>query len=228
MQVHVGAAVAAVPLFAAHVLTRRPYLRRTDLSRRNALRFGALAGAAAVGFGLAELVAAVVGLPGGSRRATGSFEIPEGAPVPQVAWLFDEIPDLDPAGYAVAVTGRRVPYAELAAGTDEVRAVLDCTSGWYATRAWRGVRLDTLLGGVPPGGTVVVTSATGYRRRFPAAEAASLWLATHVGGVPIDPGHGAPARLVAPGRRGFWWVKWVAAIDVEDGPDWWQPPFPLR
>jgi len=46
--------------------------------------------------------------------------------------------------------------------------------------------------------------------------------------VSLDPGHGAPARLVAPGRRGFWWVKWVATVDVEDAPEWWQPPFPLQ
>jgi DMSO/TMAO reductase YedYZ molybdopterin-dependent catalytic subunit len=25
-------------------------------------------------------------------------------------------------------------------------------------------------------------------------------------------------RLVAPGRRGFWWVKWVARLDVVDEP----------
>jgi DMSO/TMAO reductase YedYZ molybdopterin-dependent catalytic subunit len=54
-----------------------------------------------------------------------------------------------------------------------------------------------------------------------------LLLATHVGGAPLSAGHGAPARLVAPGRRGFWWVKWVTAIDVTDEPWWWQPPFPL-
>ena len=41
------------------------------------------------------------------------------------------------------------------------------------------------------------------------------------------PGHGAPARLVVSGRRGYWWVKWVTAIDVDDTPWWWQPPFPV-
>ena len=27
---------------------------------------------------------------------------------------------------------------------------------------------------------------------------------------------------------GFAWVKWVAAIEVDDQPWWWQPPFPLQ
>ncbi|MDT5134639.1 MAG: hypothetical protein QOE41_3950, partial [Mycobacterium sp.] len=35
-------------------------------------------------------------------------------------------------------------------------------------------------------------------------------------------------RIVAPGRRGFWWVKWVASVEVVDEPWWWQPPFPLQ
>jgi hypothetical protein len=34
----------------------------------------------------------------------------------------------------------------------------------------------------------------------------------------------APA---SPGRRGFWWVKWVVSIEVDRAPWWRQPPFPL-
>jgi DMSO/TMAO reductase YedYZ molybdopterin-dependent catalytic subunit len=107
-----------------------------------------------------------------------------------------------------------------------MRATLDCTGGWYAEQVWRGARLDRLLDGVD-GGSIVVRSMTGYFRRFPRSDAAGLLVATHVGDAPLSAGHGAPARLVAPGRRGFWWVKWIAAIDVDDEPWWWQPPFPL-
>jgi len=234
MQIHVGAAVAAVPFFAVHLVTRRQRVRATDLSRRNALRLGVLAGAGALGYAALEGIAAAARLPGHRRRATGSYQAgtDDPAAMPQVIWLFDEVPTIDAAGYALTVRAaggtRRIGYAQLAAGTDEVRAVLDCTGGWYAAQTWRGVRLDRLLGGVPDGGVLVVTSATGYQRRFPAGEAPALWLATHVAGQPLDPGHGAPARLVAPGRRGFWWVKWVDTVAVEDGPSWWQPPFPLQ
>jgi DMSO/TMAO reductase YedYZ molybdopterin-dependent catalytic subunit len=35
-------------------------------------------------------------------------------------------------------------------------------------------------------------------------------------------------RLVAPGRRGFWWVKWVTRVEVVDAPWWLQSPFPLQ
>ena len=54
-----------------------------------------------------------------------------------------------------------------------------------------------------------------------------MLLALRVGGRPLDPGHGFPARIVAPGRRGFWWVKWVDGMELSMTPWWWQPPFPL-
>jgi DMSO/TMAO reductase YedYZ molybdopterin-dependent catalytic subunit len=73
---------------------------------------------------------------------------------------------------------------------------------------------------------VEVVSVTGYRRRFPIGSARHLLLATHAAGEPLSAGHGAPLRLVAPGRRGFWWVKWVTEVRVLAEPAWWQPPFP--
>ncbi len=117
-------------------------------------------------------------------------------------------------------------YAELGRFGDRVRATLDCTGGWYATADWEGVWLDRLLGGLGPARSVTVVSVTGYRRRFPAGAARSLLLATRLDGRPLPAGHGFPARLVAPGRRGFWWVKWVAAVTVDQAPWWRQPPFP--
>jgi DMSO/TMAO reductase YedYZ molybdopterin-dependent catalytic subunit len=69
---------------------------------------------------------------------------------------------------------------------------------------------------------------TGYRRRFPVSDLPRLLLATRAAGEVLAAGHGAPLRLVAPGRRGYWWVKWVTRVEVVDGPWWWQPPFPTQ
>ena len=59
----------------------------------------------------------------------------------------------------------------------------------------------------------------------------SGWHATQTWtGVPVAQlltGDEYPARLVAPGRRGFWWVKWVAGVELSRRPWWLQPPFPL-
>jgi DMSO/TMAO reductase YedYZ molybdopterin-dependent catalytic subunit len=148
-------------------------------------------------------------------------------------WLDDRVQVIDPATWRLQVRAggatRAWTYEQLAGFGDRVEAVLDCTGGWYARTAWEGARLDRLL---PPGaaggaGSLVLTSATGYRRRLPLADAPGLLLATRLGGRRLSAGHGFPARLVAPGRRGFWWVKWVTTIEVDDRPWWGQPPFPL-
>ena len=227
MQWHVGAATAAGVLLIGHVLIHhrirwrrwRPLLRRTDLDRRAAL------GAAGIAAGAAALWLLA---PGRARRETGSHEIGSGDPrrVPVTQWLFDPVPSIDADRWRLRAAGRELDLAALAGRPQRtVRAVLDCTGGWYTEQEWRGVPLTEL--GLPPGRSIDVVSATGYRRRFPASEAAVLLLATHAAGDPLSAGHGGPARLVAPGRRGFWWVKWVTGIDVVDAPAWRQPPFPL-
>ena len=93
---------------------------------------------------------------------------------------------------------------------------------------WSGVWLSRLLPSGVSGSSMHVRSITGYDRRFPLREASQLLLATRLGGVPLQPGHGFPVRVIAPGRRGYWWVKWVTAITVDDLPAWWQLPFPVQ
>ena len=78
-----------------------------------------------------------------------------------------------------------------------------------------GDRLSRLL---PQGatGSVQVVSRTGYRRRLPLSD--DLLLAVDVGGAPLSIGHGAPVRLVVPGRRGYHWVKWVSRVEHDSRP----------
>jgi DMSO/TMAO reductase YedYZ molybdopterin-dependent catalytic subunit len=68
-------------------------------------------------------------------------------------------------------------------------------------------------------GWVRFRSVTGYRWSLPVAEARGALLATHVGEEPLSHEHGAPVRLVAPGRRGFQWVKWVVSVEILSAPD---------
>jgi DMSO/TMAO reductase YedYZ molybdopterin-dependent catalytic subunit len=230
MQVHVGAALAAVPLLAWHAAARGgTRVRRTDLSRRALLRAAAVAGGSGLLLLALEGVARLTGLPGARRRFTGSFPADPGR-IPVTQWLDDRVQVIDPASWRLQVRAggatRAWTWEELDGFADRVEAVLDCTGGWYANAAWEGARLDRLL---PPGarGSLVVVSATGYRRRLPVADAPGLLLATRLGDRPLSAGHGFPARLVAPGRRGFWWVKWVTTVELDPAPWWRQPPFPL-
>jgi len=229
MEVHVGAAIAATPLALWHVIARRVRLQPADLSRRTFMKGSVALGAAAATYALSEIVVRAAVLPGAARRFTGSYEAGSFEPgaMPVSSWMFDAIPVHDPEKWRLRVPGRVWTLGDLAAFDDRVTATLDCTGGFYSTQQWSGVRLDRLLPGAR-GSSVRVVSSTGYDRRFPAAQAPSLLLATRFGGAAVDPGHGFPARLVAPDRRGFWWVKWVVAIEIDDLPHWWQSPFPLQ
>lgn len=232
MQVHVGAALLSIPLAIWHVVARPVRPRPSDLSRRSLLRAGAVVGGGIVAFGAIEGLVRVAGLPGSARRATGSYERgsfdPTAMPVTQ--WLDDRPPEIDPAHWRLIVRTSEEStwsYEELAGFSDRVRATVDCTGGWFATQDWTGVRLDRLVDADDAVRSFVVVSATGYARRFPIGDAASMLLATKADERPLSVGHGSPARLVAPGRRGFWWVKWVERIETSGTPWWWHSPFPL-
>lgn len=233
MQMHVASALVSVPFAGWHVVRRPVPPRRTDLSRRNFLRAGALAGGAAAAYVTTEGALRVLSLPGAERRSTGSYEVGSLTPatMPVTQWLDDRVPPIDPLDWALEVgAGRSVrswSYGEIVAFDDRLRATIDCTGGWYGEQDWEGAWIHRLIPPDATGRSLLVRSVTGYPRRFPLQDLSSLFLATSVGGRPLDPGHGFPARIVAPGRRGFWWVKWVRTLEVSEAPWWWQPPFPL-
>ncbi|MDQ6883540.1 MAG: molybdopterin-dependent oxidoreductase [Candidatus Dormibacteraeota bacterium] len=234
MELHVGAALIAIPFALWHVAARRIPLRRTDLSRRMLLRSGVVLASAAAGYAASEGIVRLTNLPGARRRFTGSYAVgslqPDQLPVTQ--WMFDSVPVVSAGEWQLSIqlggTMRRWTYDELFAFDDRVRATLDCTGGFYSEQDWSGVWLSRLLPAASGALSLLVHGTTGYSRRFPIEEASRLLLATRLGGTALDAGHGFPVRLVAPHRRGFWWVKWVAAIHLEAFPSWWQVPFPTQ
>ncbi len=217
--IHVIAALVTLPLLVWHVVRRPQRLRRGDISRRTILQAGAVGGAA---FAARTVTRADLRFTGSSE--VSSFE-PDG--MPAIQWFNDEKPDLPPEDWQLRVGDAVFDYADITAFDDELVATLDCTGGWYSTQVWRGVRIGRLLGPDPGGRSLVVESATGYARRFPLGEGDGLLLATHLGGQPLSRKHGSPARLVAPNRRGLWWVKWVTDIRTSNRPWWLQSPIPL-
>lgn len=233
LSIHVGAALVSIPFAVWHVWARRVRARPTDISRRNVLRAGALLGAAGVTYAVVEGLVRLTGLRGSDRRFTGSFETgtDDPAAMPVTQWLNDDVPIVDGSTWRLTVataTGERAwTLDELSAFDDRVRATIDCTGGWFAEQDWEGVALSRLLPEIGEARSVLVRSVTGYARRFPVRDVPALLVATRVGDQALAPGHGFPARLVAPGRRGFWWVKWIDRIELSPTPWWWQSPFPL-
>jgi len=230
LSVHVGFGLALVPLVAAHATTRFRPPRRVDFGRRRtALRYTVLLTAGAATYRLQQGISDLLGTPGADRRFTGSQprEGDGNGAFPITSWVADDPDPVDRGDYRLRVDGLvaepiELTADELAAG-HETEALLDCTSGWYTVQEWGGVRVGDLLdaaGGIDADDSdrdpayVRFTSVTGYRWSLPLDEAEDALLATHVGGERLSHGHGAPARLVAPDRRGFQWVKWVTRVEV--------------
>ncbi|WP_250038222.1 molybdopterin-dependent oxidoreductase [Paractinoplanes maris] len=223
MQIHVGAAIGALLAVALHFAGHYVRPRRTDVDRRALLRLGVLGAGAAVSTAAWDAWGAT------DRRFSGS--------VPQdrllvTSWFDDGIQRIDQADWSIRVGAAGFDLAAvLALPHERFTAVLDCTSGWFSSQQFDGVRLSALLdaAGVPGDGwrSLEVRSATGYTRWFGPGTLDDVWLVTAIGGSPLTDGYGYPARIVAPGRRGFWWVKWVTSIQPSARPPWAQSVFPL-
>lgn len=239
LSLHVALSLLLVPLFAAHLGLRWPRPSRADLiGRRAVLRTLGLLAVGFVFWRVQEILSSLVGTPQ-ARRFTGSREEASfaGNVHPVTNWLSDPIPRIDPVRWRLRIYGEveretTLSYQDILALGGAIRqATLDCTGGWYTLQRWSGVPVAALLerAGIKDGAhSLVFRSATGYSRRFPLEEANDLLLATHVGDEELSAGHGFPSRLVAPGNRGYAWVKWVSEVEVSSDPAWLEPPLPLQ
>lgn len=228
MQVHIGGAIGALILVFFHFRSHPVRPRKVDFDRRAFIRSGSVVGAAAALWIATEGTLDALGLSGGERRFTGSHERASFQPsrLPVTSWFDDPVQRIAENDWRLSVNGQQLSLAQIEAfAMDSFDAVLDCTSAWYSNQTWDGVRLDRIID--PRGArSLFVKSQTGYGMRFPARDADKLWLVTRLDGEPLSAGHGFPARIVAPDRRGFWWVKWVVSIETSDVPWWLQLPFP--
>jgi len=224
LNLHIGLGLVVALLLAGHLVSRFRLPSRKDFEgRRTALRYGAAVVAGAAVYRLQGTVNGALETAGADRRFTGSKPTgsDDGNAFPVTSWVADDPDPVDVDAWTLSVDGAVAEPLELdyvaLADDDERRAVLDCTSGWYSEHDWRGVTVGSLLEAADvddDAAWVSFRSVTGYRWSLPLAEAREALLASRVDGERLSHGHGFPLRLVAPGRRGFQWVKWVEAVRV--------------
>ncbi|UCC93212.1 MAG: molybdopterin-dependent oxidoreductase [Thermoplasmata archaeon] len=136
-------------------------------------------------------------------------------------------PDIDGDAWTLTITGlveneTVLSLADIRAmNSTEVTAILKCVEGPSGTAVWRGVPLGEVLDavGVQDGAEEVVFRASdGYHSSLTMEEAyeGDVLLCYEMNGEPLPRGQGYPLKLVAPGKYGYKWVKWIHTIEVVD------------
>jgi DMSO/TMAO reductase YedYZ molybdopterin-dependent catalytic subunit len=173
----------------------------------------------------------------GRRRQPGAGLLPPGqyvvedfpvlsaGPTPTVSLDDWDFTIVDQAGNQAA----RWTWPELQAlPIDDVDVDIHCVTKWSKLGThWRGVSLDTLLGGIDTDAEYVVAfSDGGYTSNLPMADVrdGQAWVAFEFDGAPLEPEHGGPARLLVP-HLYFWksakWVRGLHLLD-EDEQGFWE------
>jgi DMSO/TMAO reductase YedYZ molybdopterin-dependent catalytic subunit len=116
----------------------------------------------------------------------------------------------------------------LALPSETITVDIHCVTKWSKLdTTWRGVSLDTLLGGIETAAEYVTAwSDGGYTTNLALADVTGgqAWVAYEYGADPLDPEHGGPARLLVP-HLYFWKsAKWVRGLTLtlDQEPGFWE------
>ncbi len=176
------------------------------------------------------------GFGGRRRRDVDSTRVPPGQ---YVVGDFPVLsagptPTVDLADWTFQITGavdERVAWSWdefLALPSEEITTDIHCVTKWSKLdTAWRGVSVDALLENVETAAEFVLAFCDGgYTTNLPLADVTDgqAWVAYEYDGQPLEPVHGAPARLLVP-HLYFWksakWVRGLQLLD-EDEPGFWE------
>jgi len=96
-----------------------------------------------------------------------------------------------------------------------------CVEGWEVFGTWKGILVEDLLAKAklqPNAEYVLFSTAEGYSTALPITYLIKYkaLLAYEVNGSPLKPRDGFPLRLVAFGKFGYKWAKWITKLEVLD------------
>jgi len=94
-----------------------------------------------------------------------------------------------------------------------------CVEGWEVWGNWKGIKVKDLLNKAhiqPEGKYVLFSSVDGYTTSLPVSylEKYNAILAYNVNGSPLKVYDGFPLRLIAFGKYGYKWAKWINKLKV--------------
>lgn len=144
-------------------------------------------------------------------------------------------PSVDPDSWTMVIRDRGTEVATLdraallALPGREREHTLECigtSPSWQqiGNAIWTGLPLQEVLdelGVEVPAEAIEMkfTGADGYTTSIPIGDLASpVWLVWEMNGEPLPADHGAPARLLTPGRYGTKNPKWITELDLVDEP----------
>jgi DMSO/TMAO reductase YedYZ molybdopterin-dependent catalytic subunit len=98
---------------------------------------------------------------------------------------------------------------------------LHCVEGWEVTVLWEGVRLKDLLeeaGYNQTAEVLIFYAQDGYTTSLPLSYIIdhNIMIAYKINGLVLPASEGFPFQLVAAGKLGYKWIKWITKIEVSD------------
>jgi DMSO/TMAO reductase YedYZ molybdopterin-dependent catalytic subunit len=135
--------------------------------------------------------------------------------------------NINQATYTLTIEGMvdhpiTLTYADLEALPQvSVLATLECVEGWSYTAKWTGPSLSAILAqaGVQSGAVIAIFGTADDPDGFTSLDlsyinANNIILALKDNDITLPAANGFPVRVVATGKYGYKWAKWVTSVDV--------------